>query len=80
MTEWVQKNLLALLGMLAAAYGGFITGTTTTENRLLNLEARVAAAEAREKEQAPITQCMARTLERLTDKAGEPSPCSIWGM
>lgn len=77
MTEWVQKNLLALLGMLAAAYGGFITGTTTTENRLLNLEARLSAVEAREKEQAPITQCVVRTLDRLTDKAGVSSPCSF---
>ena len=44
--EMIENNLWAILAAAGAAYGGYLTGTTTTDLRLAALEGDVAEIRA----------------------------------
>lgn len=44
--QMIENNLWAILAAAGAAYGGYLTGTTTTDLRLAELEADVVEIRA----------------------------------
>ncbi len=71
---WIENNLWAILCAGAAAFGGYLTGMTTTSMRLDALEGRMSVAEAGidavERGQAGAV----RNLDRINDKLGIEPP------
>ena len=74
LVTWIESHLWAILAAGFAAYGGYVTGMTTTSHRLDLVEQHAADAAAAlkrvERSQAAVT----RNLDRINDKLGIEPP------
>lgn len=71
---WIENNLLAILMAVAAAFSGYVTGTTTASLRLDALE-KTAGETSQALARIERTQASAiRNLDRINDKLGIEPP------
>lgn len=67
----IEGNLWAILAAAGAAYGGYLTGTTTTDHRLAVLEGDVGKLEKRVDEIAPVVVRLEATSDVLMENDRE---------
>lgn len=71
---WIENNLWAILCAAAAAFGGYLTGMTTTSMRLDALEARMLVTEKTVERVQNRQSGAIRNLDRINDKLGIEPP------
>lgn len=71
---WIENNLWAILCAAAAAFGGYLTGMTTTSMRLDALEARMMVAEKTVERVQNRQSGAIRNLDRINYKLGINPP------
>lgn len=79
-----EKNLMAILLAAGSAYAGFVTGQagSATEmsairGSIADLTTKVAALQSTSSARVPALSCMARTIDRVADKAGVEPRCEM---
>jgi hypothetical protein len=74
---WIENHLWQIIASGLLLYGGYLTGTTTTNHRLVELERRMDKAEGRLSGRSDFMVCAARQIDRLSDKVGVHLPCQL---
>ena len=76
-TDWIGKNLWAILAVAFGLYGGYLTGKTEMEGKITRLEEKVATLEKNQADRRNFMICAVRTLDRIMDKTGVQQACPL---
>ena len=78
---YIDRHLWAILAAGVSLYGGYLTGTTTVNNRLAILEEKVDHNSTRllsdEGVQRRFMACTIRNIDRLSNQAGVQPACPM---
>jgi len=74
---WIKAHGWAMMAAAFALYGGFVTGQTTTENRLARLEELVATNNASLNARRNFMVCAIRNLDQIQDELDLTPPCAL---
>ena len=76
-TDWIGRNLWAILAVAFGLWGGYVTGQSETNSRLTNLERDVARHEAKLRGRTDFMVCTVRNMDKLFDEHDKPPPCPM---
>lgn len=76
-TDWIGKNLWAILAVAFGLWGGYVTGQSETNNRLTNLERMTAEHQKRLRGRSGFMVCTVRNIDKLYDAHGITPPCPM---
>ena len=72
-SEWIAKNLWAILALIGGTFQGYNVGTGTMAEQ----SRRLAAIEERNKADDAFHHCLVRTVDWLKAGGKAPAPCEL---